>query len=179
MITNVTANANYNNYNLGFKGVKNKFKSVAAEILTKIMPSPQEIMLAEKTERLAKSSSLRQQLINKAMHAYALAPKDANLAVLKEKIEILTLPDRLRHLLNHYGYGDKLNTLRSKLTVADDKEKAIIKQEIRNLIDECASKNPQFAKAIQAVEKIEWKGAPELGLNPRKVDIIDDFILWT
>ena len=180
MITNVTANANYNNYNLCFKGVKDKFKSVAAKISTKIMPSPQEIRHTDATTKLAQRPTLRQELVNQAMLAYALAPKDGQKAA-KRTIEFLTVPDRLRGLLNHYGYGDKLNELKSKLTFADDKERAIIKQEIRNLIDECASKNPSFDKAIKSLENIELNYPQEfvkLGFNPRKVDVIDDFLLW-
>lgn len=185
MITNVTATTNYNNYNLGFKGVKDKFKSVADKISTKIM-TPQEIMNPEKTERLAQLASSRRQAINTGEIAYLLAPNISNMPTklaigrkdLKTQLELLTVPDRLRRLLNHYGYGEKLNELRAKLTFADDKESVIIKQEIRNLIDECASKNPPFKKVITSLEKIEWKGSPEFGIGSSKVDVIDDFILW-
>ena len=183
MITAITTNTNYNNYNLGFKGVKDKFKSFAAKISTKITPSPQEVMqTGDAAKKLAQRHTLRQELINQAIAAYALSPIRANLTngqkAVRETIGFLTIPDRLRGLLNHYGYSEKFNELRSKLKFADDKERAIIKQEIRNLIDECASKNPPFEKAIKALENIELKGSSKLGINPRKVDVLDDFILW-
>ena len=65
MITAVTANTNYNNYNLGFKGAKDKFKSVVANCATKI--TPKNIVVSafteEESKKLAQTRSIGHQLL--------------------------------------------------------------------------------------------------------------------
>jgi len=65
MITNVTTNTNYNNYNLGFKGVKDKFKSVAANCATII--TPKSIVVSpfteEESKKLTQQHSIRRELL--------------------------------------------------------------------------------------------------------------------
>ena len=65
MITTVTTNTNYNNYNLGFKGTKDKFKSVVANCATII--KPKNIVVSpfteEESKKLAQQHSIGRGLL--------------------------------------------------------------------------------------------------------------------
>ncbi len=176
MITNVTANTNYNNYNLGFKGLKDKLASIITDKCTTKVVSP---FSNEEKQKFAQMHSLRHVLISQAMANYAFAPKitKEGMEQTKNFINFLTLPDRLRGLLNKFGYGAKFEELRSKLTFADNKESNAIKDEMRNIINECASKNPTFDKLVKSLENIEYSNeAQRLLGNSSKFDVLDLFI---
>ena len=62
MITAVTANTNYNNYNLGFKGAKDNFKSVVANCATIIKPK-NIVVSPEESKKLAQTRSIGHQIL--------------------------------------------------------------------------------------------------------------------
>jgi len=65
MITNVTTNTNYNNYSLGFKGVKDKFKSVVVNSAAKITPKSTVVspFTEEESKKLAQTRSIGHELL--------------------------------------------------------------------------------------------------------------------